>query len=51
MPSWISRRKLLYQEIADIACERIRDAPLNLIVEIKGYRGEDAKVKAETMKT
>ena len=28
-----------------------RDAPLNLIVEIKGYRGEDAKVKAETMKT
>lgn len=25
--------------------------PLNLIVEIKGYRGEDAKVKAETMHT
>ena len=25
--------------------------PLNLIVEIKGYRGEDAKVKAETMRT
>ena len=26
-----------------------RDDPLNLIVEIKGYRGEDAKVKADTM--
>lgn len=25
------------------------DDPLNLIVEIKGYRGEDAKVKADTM--
>lgn len=25
--------------------------PLNLIVEVKGYRGEDAKVKAETMRT
>ena len=25
--------------------------PLNLIVEIKGYRGEDAKEKASTMKT
>jgi type III restriction enzyme len=25
------------------------DKPLNLIVEIKGYRGEDAKVKKETM--
>ncbi|MGD7653137.1 MAG: BPTD_3080 family restriction endonuclease [Verrucomicrobiales bacterium] len=25
--------------------------PLNLIAEIKGYRGEDAKVKAETMRT
>jgi type III restriction enzyme len=27
------------------------DDPLNLIVEIKGYRGEDAKEKAATMKT
>jgi type III restriction enzyme len=27
------------------------DDPLNLIVEIKGYRGEDAKEKATTMKT
>ncbi|MGH8191286.1 MAG: BPTD_3080 family restriction endonuclease [Rhodanobacteraceae bacterium] len=27
------------------------DDPLNLIVEIKGYRGEDAKDKAATMKT
>ncbi len=27
------------------------DDHLNLIVEIKGYRGEDAKVKAETMRT
>ena len=27
------------------------DDPLNLIVEIKGYRGEDAKVKANTMRT
>ncbi|ESA38781.1 restriction endonuclease [Leptolyngbya sp. Heron Island J] len=26
-----------------------RDDPLNLIVELKGYRGEDAKVKADTM--
>ncbi|HPO13646.1 MAG TPA: DEAD/DEAH box helicase family protein [Candidatus Hydrogenedentes bacterium] len=26
-----------------------REDPLNLIVEIKGYRGEDAKIKAETM--
>lgn len=26
------------------------DDPLNLVVEIKGYRGEDAKDKAETMK-
>lgn len=27
------------------------DDPLNLVVEIKGYRNEDAKEKAETMKT
>ncbi len=27
------------------------DDPLNLIVEIKGYRGEDAKAKAATMRT
>ena len=27
-----------------------RPDPLNLVVEIKGYRGEDAKVKAETMR-
>ena len=26
------------------------DDPLNLIVEIKGYRGEDAKEKASTMR-
>lgn len=30
---------------------RAGDDPLNLIVEIKGYRGEDAKIKAETMRT
>ncbi|MGD1922992.1 MAG: restriction endonuclease, partial [Paracoccaceae bacterium] len=28
-----------------------KDDPLNLIVEVKGYRGEDAKIKAETMRT
>lgn len=28
-----------------------REDPLNLIVEVKGYRGDDAKVKAETMRT
>ncbi len=28
-----------------------RPDPLNLIVEIKGFRGEDAKTKAETMRT
>ena len=28
-----------------------REDPLNLIVEIKGYRGEDAKEKANTMRT
>jgi type III restriction enzyme len=28
-----------------------RDDPLNLIVEVKGYRGEDAKEKANTMRT
>ena len=27
-----------------------RDDPLNLVVEIKGYRGEDAKEKANTMR-
>src|SRR5574337_1422760 len=27
------------------------DDPLNLVVEIKGYRGEDAKIKKETMLT
>ena len=27
------------------------DEPLNLVLEIKGYRGGDAKVKAETMRT
>ena len=27
-----------------------RGAELNLIVEIKGYRGEDAKVKADAMR-
>jgi type III restriction enzyme len=25
------------------------DEPLNLILEVKGYRGEDAKAKADTM--
>ncbi|HVX04521.1 MAG TPA: DEAD/DEAH box helicase family protein [Rhodanobacteraceae bacterium] len=30
---------------------RGKDDPLNLIVEIKGYRGEDAKEKAATMRT
>ena len=28
-----------------------KEDPLNLVVEIKGYRGEDAKVKKETMET
>jgi type III restriction enzyme len=28
-----------------------REDPLNLVVEIKGYRGEDAKEKANTMRT
>ena len=28
-----------------------RDDPLHLVVEIKGYRGEDAKEKKETMET
>lgn len=27
------------------------EQPLNLIVEVKGFRGEDAKIKAETVKT
>jgi type III restriction enzyme len=27
-----------------------REDPLNLVLEVKGYRGEDAKAKAETMK-
>ena len=27
------------------------DNPLNLVVEIKGYRGEDARVKASTMRS
>ena len=27
------------------------DEPLHLIIEIKGYRGEDVKLKSETMKT
>jgi type III restriction enzyme len=27
-----------------------RDDPLNLVLEVKGYRGEDAKSKAETMR-
>jgi len=27
-----------------------RDEPLNLVLEVKGYRGENAKAKAETMK-
>lgn len=30
---------------------RGEDVPLHLIVEIKGYRGEDAKVKKATMET
>ena len=28
-----------------------KDDPLNLIVEIKGYRREDARIKKETMET
>ena len=28
-----------------------REAPLNLVVEVKGFRGEDAKQKKETMDT
>lgn len=31
--------------------ERAAKTPLNLIVEIKGYRGEDAKEKKSTMDT
>jgi len=31
--------------------DRGRDDPLNLVVEIKGFRGEDAVVKTETMAT
>ena len=27
------------------------DSPLNLVVEVKGFRGEDAKMKAETMRS
>ena len=27
------------------------DEPLNLVLEVKGYRGENAKAKAETMNT
>jgi type III restriction enzyme len=29
---------------------RGRDDPLNLVLEIKGYRGLDAEIKASTMK-
>ncbi len=57
--------QLMYQELADMACERItagitralvddghgEDDLLHLIVEIKGYRREDAKEKKATMET
>jgi type III restriction enzyme len=52
--------QVLYRKIADMACERITAAIteetgendlLNLVVEIKGYRREDAKDKKLTMET
>ena len=33
-----------------VALDDGRDDPLNLVVEIKGYRGEDAKEKANAMR-
>ena len=45
------RRKYIPDFIVLVDDGRGEDDPLNLIVEIKGYRGEDAKVKKETMET
>jgi type III restriction enzyme len=43
-------RKYLPDFIVQVDDGRGDDDPLNLIVEIKGYRGEDAKEKASTMR-
>lgn len=45
------KRRYIPDYIVVIDDGRGPDDPLNLIVEIKGYRGEDAKVKKETMLT
>lgn len=44
-------RKYLPDFIVLVDDGRGKDDPLHLVVEIKGYRGEDAKIKKETMET
>jgi type III restriction enzyme len=44
-------RRYIPDFIVQIDDGREPDDPLNLIVEIKGYRGIDAQIKAETMRT
>ena len=45
------KRAYLPDFIVQIDDGRGEDDPLHLVVEIKGYRGEDAKTKKETMET
>ena len=45
------QRKYIPDFIVDIDDGHGADDPLHMVVEVKGYRGEDAVEKAETMKT
>lgn len=50
VPYLMGSRKRRYIPDFIVQLDDGRDDPLNLIVEIKGYRGEDAKEKANTMR-
>jgi len=51
VPYLMGSRKRKYIPDFIVQIDDGREDPLNLIVEIKGYRGEDAKEKANTMRT
>ena len=51
VPYVMGGKKRVYRPDFIVLVDDGHDDPLNLVVEVKGFRGEDAKVKAETMET
>jgi len=51
VPYALGGEKRMYRPDFIVRLDDGRPDPLNLVVEIKGYRGEDAKAKKETMET